>query len=270
MLDADAIRAHLGDAWPGARLRVLTSVASTNDVAWAWAQTGCPEGTAVFAEEQVLGRGRFGRTWHCPRGRGLLMSVVLRCRGEVLTPAHLTALGALAAAEAIDAATGLSAALRWPNDVVLRTRKVAGVLVEQRGPAPDAPCVVGIGVNVNTGEDEFPEPLRGVATSLAIEAGREISRERLAAAVLRRLAEGCRRTVGEGWDHVAGLWRERCRLAGCPATVATEGQTFAGRLVYVDPLGQVELELEGGERRVFRAERASLRIDPSALADAQR
>ncbi|MFC1806657.1 biotin--[acetyl-CoA-carboxylase] ligase, partial [Planctomycetota bacterium] len=78
MLDAAVVKARLGDAGFGASIRVLGSVTSTSDIAWAWAEAGCDEGTVVFADEQVRGRGRFGRTWHCPRGRGLLMSVVLR------------------------------------------------------------------------------------------------------------------------------------------------------------------------------------------------
>jgi len=256
MLDTDAIRARLGDEWPGAEFRSLGSVTSTNDLAWAWAQAGCPEGTAVFAEEQVQGRGRFGRAWHCPRGRGLLMSVVLRPPEAVVTAAHVTALAALALAEAVEAETALPAALRWPNDVTLGSRKVAGVLVEQRG--GPAPCVVGMGLNVNVGREEFPEELRGAATSLAIEAGTDFSREEIAAEVLRRLARRYRDAVEGRWPQVAACWHERSSLVGRPATVASSGESYEGRLVEVDPLGRIELEMAGGERRVFRAESASL------------
>ncbi|MBM4042537.1 MAG: biotin--[acetyl-CoA-carboxylase] ligase, partial [Planctomycetes bacterium] len=165
MLDAGAIRERLGGRWAGAEVRVLTSVTSTSDVAWAWAGAGCPEGTAVFAEEQVRGRGRFGRTWHSPRGRSILVSVVLRPPGEDVSPAHLTALGAVAAAEAIEAEAPLQAEIRWPNDVMLGGRKVAGVLVECRG-GRVTPSVIGIGINANTRREEFPGELLGVATSL--------------------------------------------------------------------------------------------------------
>ena len=259
MLDAQAIEPH---AWPGAQVRVLTSVTSTNDIAWAWAEAGSAEGTVVFAEEQVRGRGRFGRTWHCPRARGLLMSVVLRPPGPEVTPAHLTALSALAVAEAVEAEAGLRAELRWPNDVTIGGRKVAGVLVERRGTAA-APCVVGMGLNVNTHREELPEELRRTATSLAIEAGQDFSRERLAAAVLDRLAARYRDALDGRWAVVAAEWRRRAVGLGLSATVETGGQAYQGRLVDLDPLGVLELELAGGERRVFRAEAATLVLSPA-------
>jgi len=257
MLDVEAVRRHMGDAWAGAELRALSSVTSTSDVAWAWAEAGCAEGTAVFAEEQVKGRGRFGRTWHSPRGRGLLVSVVLRPPAEAMAPAHVTALAALAVAEAIGAATGLDALIRWPNDVAIGGRKVAGVLAECRN-GRLAPCVVGVGVNVNTRRDEFPDALRASATSLAIEAGRECSREAVAGALLGRL-HTCLRDAAEGrWALVADAWRRRASLLGQAVAVHCRGQLHEGRLVALDPLLGIELEGPLGERCRFRAEDTSL------------
>jgi len=278
MLNADAIREHLGGRWPNAELRTLGSVTSTNDIAWAWAEAGCPEGTAVLAEEQVRGRGRFGRTWHCPRGRGVLLSVVLRPPSPEVSPAHLTATASLAVAEAIEPETGLTAALRWPNDVTVNGRKVAGILVERRvvgasGPlAPSAtseplvataPCIVGIGLNVNTRLDELPDDVRGTATSLALEAGTEFSRERLAAAVLNRLGDRYADVLAGQWLTVASLWQRRASLVGQTVTVTFRARTYEGRVLHADPLGRIEIELAGGERREFRAEHASLALAPS-------
>jgi len=270
MLDVDSIRADLGEGALCAEIRALGSVTSTNDIAWAWAEAGCSEGTVVFAEEQVRGRGRFGRGWYSPRGRGLLMSVVLRPANEEIGPAHLTAIGALAVAEAVEAETGLRAAIRWPNDVTIRGRKVAGVLVERRGGEGPAPCVLGIGLNVGTRSEEFPEELRSAATSLAAEAGRELGRERLAAAVLRRLGDRYRDAVEGRWPAVAACWRERCSLGMETVAVELRGQLYRGRVVAVDPLGGIELELEGGERRVFPAERTSLVSAPPPQLERQR
>ncbi|MBM4036637.1 MAG: biotin--[acetyl-CoA-carboxylase] ligase [Planctomycetes bacterium] len=272
LMDAEALRARLGGEWAGAELRALGSVASTNDIAWAWAQAGCGEWTTVFAEEQVQGRGRFGRTWHCPRGRGVLMSVVLRPPGSGLAPPHVTALAALAVAEGIEAESGLRSEIRWPNDVVLVAqasrlcatgetpvppRKVAGVLAECRG-GQAAPCILGIGINVNARREEFPEALRATATSLAEEAGRGFAREAIAAAVLGRLRERYHDALHGRWQEVAEAWRQRASLLGEVVTVQSQGREFAGRLASLDPLRGITLELPGGELRAFRAEDTSL------------
>jgi len=257
MLDVAAIRAQLGGAGLGASIRALGSVSSTNDVAWAWAEAGCAEGTVVLAEEQVRGRGRFGRTWHCPRGRGLLMSVVLRPAGEGVGPLHLTAVAAVAVAEAIEELAGLPAGIQWPNDVTVRDRKVAGVLVERRGSRASSPCVVGVGVNVNVGREEFPEELRERATSLAAEAGRELEVECMAAATLRRLDALYRQVGAGGWAAVAAAWRARCSLVGETADVETEGRLLRGRVVEADPLAGIELELADGERRQCQPDSAT-------------
>ena len=258
MLDAAAIQARLGDARLGAEIRALTSVTSTSDIAWAWADAGCPEGTVVFAEEQVRGRGRFGRTWQCPRGRGLLMSIVLRPESGGVGPAHLTAAGALAVAEAVGDVAGLAAAIRWPNDVTARGLKLAGVLVEQRGHGVPGPCVLGVGVNVNVAREEFAEELVGAATSLSAEAGREFPLEEVAAAVLVRLDARYWEACGGRWAGVAGAWRERCALVGERVEVTADGQRLRGRVVGADPLAGLELEVAGGGRHVCRPEATSL------------
>jgi len=260
MLDAAAIRACVDNVWAGAEVRVLGSVTSTNDIAWAWAEAGCAEGTVVLAEEQVRGRGRFGRIWHSPRGRGLLMSVVLRPCTAALSPTHITAIGALAAAEAIEAESGLSAGIRWPNDLTIGGRKVGGILVERRGTGP-SPCIVGIGINVNTRAEEFPKELRPVATSLAIEAGKDFSRERLAGAVLRALQASYREALGGRWGDSAALWRRRLAMVGQLVTIRSRGAEWRGRLLDADPLCGVELLLPGGERETFRAEDTTLIVD---------
>ena len=260
MFDCQALRARLGDQWPDVEIRALGSVSSTNDIAWAWADARCPEWTCFFAEEQVRGRGRFGRAWHSPRGRGLLMSVVLRPASPLLEPAGLTAIAALAVAEAIEDVAGLPAGLDWPNDVVVGGKKVAGILVERRG-EPPSPCVLGIGVNVNTRPEEFAPALRPLATSLAAEAGREFSREDVAAAILERLHSRYRRLAEGGRSEVAAEWVRRCGLLGLEATVRLNGAQFRGTIVGVDPLDGIELELAGGLRRKFPPGGATLEVE---------
>ena len=153
--------AHLGH--PRLHVRRTTS---TNERARALAAAGAPHGTVVTAAEQTAGRGRQGRTWTAPRGRSLLCSVIVR------DPPRLLPLAAGAAvADAVDAAPGPPhappAAIKWPNDVLLDGRKVAGILVEGR-PA-ERWAVVGIGLNVAVAEDDFPPELAGRAATLGLE-----------------------------------------------------------------------------------------------------
>jgi len=252
VLDADRIRSQSGELRLVTEIRALTSVSSTSDIAWAWAEAGCAEGMVVVAEEQVQGRGRFGRVWHCPRGRGLLMSVVLRPPAGEVGPEHLTAVGALATAEAVEETAGLAAAIRWPNDVTVGGRKLAGVLVERRSRDGAVACVLGIGLNVNVARTEFPAGLSETAASLASEAGREFAIEDVAAALLRRLDRRYGEACGGGWPQVAAAWRGRSALEGSEVEVETEGQRLRGRVLSADPLGGLELELAGGQRIVCR------------------
>jgi len=202
------------------------------------------------------------------------MSVVLRPSGgkgdiqlfrdgkvdcPLFRPAHVTALTAVAAAQAIEAVAGRSTEIRWPNDVTLGGRKVAGILTECRG-SRVAPCVVGIGINANTQRGEFPPDLQASATSLAIEAGRDFAIESVAGAALRFLAERYRDALDGRWDAVAEQWRRRASLLGRLVTIRSNGRAFDGRLVATDPVGGIELELPGGGLRRFRAEDTTLAI----------
>ena len=270
MLNADAVAAHLAALGRGLRpgalgaeVRTLGSVTSTNDIAWAWADAGCPEGLVILAEEQVRGRGRFGRSWDCPRGRGLLMSVVLRPPAEAVGAAHVTALGALAVAEAVEELAQLSARIRWPNDVTVRDRKLAGVLVETRGGEGAPPCVMGMGVNVNVRPEELADEVRSRAASLASEAGREFEIEEVAARVLGRLDARYREALEGRWPDVAAAWRARNSLLGEQVRLESRGRAYRGRVVGLDPVAGIELEFGRGERRAFRAEWTTL-VEPPA------
>src|SRR5215218_7399186 len=122
-----------------------------------------PEGAVAACEEQTAGRGRLGRDWTAPRGTAVLMSVLLRPPAE-RRPAELSLVGGVAAALTVERATGLSAQIKWPNDVMINRRKVAGVLAEMR----DETVVLGIGLNVNQTRDELPSDTKIPATSLRI------------------------------------------------------------------------------------------------------
>jgi BirA family transcriptional regulator, biotin operon repressor / biotin---[acetyl-CoA-carboxylase] ligase len=142
-----------------------------------------PEGAVAVANEQTEGRGRLGRTWHAPAGTSVLVSVLLRPQLEPARLPELSLVAGGAVAEAIADVTGIEPAIKFPNDVLVGGRKVAGILAE----SSEGRVVLGIGVNVNQSAAELPDDARLEPTSLRIETGQSIDRAELLAAILLRL-----------------------------------------------------------------------------------
>ena len=179
---------------------------STNERAKELALQGAPHGTLVTADEQTAGRGRQGRAWVAPPGKALLMSVVLRDLGGA--QAYLPLAAAVAVCEACEQSADVRCQIKWPNDVWIDGRKLAGILVEGR--PQQGWAVLGIGLNVSTAQDEFPEELRELATSLAA-AGREPpARED----VLARLVSALDAQLGAAPGEILRAWRSRDALSG--------------------------------------------------------
>jgi BirA family biotin operon repressor/biotin-[acetyl-CoA-carboxylase] ligase len=224
----------------GRRVVCIDRCESTNDLCWKAALEGEVEGLAIFAEEQTKGRGRFGRTWAAGRGEALLLSVLLR---PEIAPERLplmTALGALAVADVV----GDDAQIRFPNDVMLHGRKLAGILVEARyvSARPDA-FIVGIGLNV-TGHPD------GVgATSL----GPNVSRPATARALLEALDDWYGRLHGTLRDY-RKAWRERSFILRKRVKIRQAGKTFEGVVEEIDPLDGLVVRLDSGHPREVRAE----------------
>ena len=185
---------------PGWRVLHEPSVESTNDLAREAARRGWPDRSVFVADYQTRGRGRHGRSWLCPPLAGLLMSILLRRRDA---PAYTyTMLVAVALSESIERLLALEPAIKWPNDVVLDGKKVAGVLAEASDDGREQTVVVGVGVNVNVEEEELADLPN--ATSLAIEAGVPVHRGELLALMLERLDSWLR---GDRFALEEGLWR---------------------------------------------------------------
>ena len=178
-------------AWGLPRLVAYDVVESTNDAARALAEAGAPPGTTVLADHQERGRGQHGRSWHAAPGRAVLLSVVLRPRsGPDRSPGVLPIRVGLAAARALEDATGVRAGLKWPNDLVVDGGKLAGILCEGAMAGGDFFVVAGIGVNVLQGRGEFPPGLAPAPVSLAMlrPGTGPLSRPAVAGAIARELA----------------------------------------------------------------------------------
>jgi BirA family biotin operon repressor/biotin-[acetyl-CoA-carboxylase] ligase len=253
----------------GRTLVARAEVGSTNDEAWEALAADAPDGTIVVADAQTRGRGRAGRTWHTAPGRALALSVLLHQGCDRRSLALLPLAAGLAVAQALET-LGAAPALKWPNDVLLGGRKVAGVLCESRRiqPAPGYPTsppgraaasagardavVVGVGVNVAQTAGEFPPQIAETATSLAL-AGITTDRESVAAAFLgaleplwAELREGGRAALLAAWSARADFW-------GRPVTVRTPAGPVRGVARTLDPDGALVLEHEGGAATVVLA-----------------
>lgn len=226
----DQIEHELNTRTIGRRIAVWSRTGSTNDLAAQAAGSRANEGLVVFAEEQTAGRGRRGRTWSAPAHSSLLMSVLLFPQGELAEPAWLTALGAVAVADVVSAWSGRTAAIKWPNDVRVDRRKIAGILVER---GPDS-AVVGIGLNANLSSEALPDDVRQQATSLQILTDAPIDRSELARDLLRRLDALYEASLQEGASALGSLWSMRSEHLGQAVIVETTGECFRGRLDSID------------------------------------
>src|SRR6202142_2829122 len=173
-LHADDLLARLGKTKIiGRDIRVFEQTTSTNDVVEKLAGDGVKEGVVVFAESQTRGRGRLGRKWISPAPKGLWFSVLLRPDMRPQETTQLTVASATALLRAIESETGLQLEIKWPNDILIRGKKVAGILTELSAELDKVRHIIlGIGVAVNQAAGEFPPELRKLATSLRIESGR--------------------------------------------------------------------------------------------------
>ncbi|MCY3741318.1 MAG: biotin--[acetyl-CoA-carboxylase] ligase [Candidatus Poribacteria bacterium] len=195
-MDIKDFGATLQTSFIGRQIEHHSQVGSTNDIAIARGKAGAAEGTLVIAEHQTAGRGRYGRKWEAPPGKCLLVSVILRhrlLRDQVALP---NLVGAIAIARALQTTHGLEAQIKPPNDVRIRQKKVAGVLTELAYDAQQHPFfVLGFGVNVNIGLEDFPPELRETATSVRIacehseDQNTEVCRASLLHATLRQLED---------------------------------------------------------------------------------
>ena len=212
-LHADDLLARLGKTKViGRDIRVFEQTTSTNDVVEKLARDGVKEGAVVFAESQTSGRGRLGRKWISPERKGLWFSILLRPELRPQETTQLTVASATALRRAIQSETGLQPEIKWPNDILIGGRKVAGILTELSAELDRVRHVIlGIGVDVNLAANEFPAELRKSATSLKIESGGPVERAELASAILRELDFDYARICAGKFTVVADEWEAHAR-----------------------------------------------------------
>jgi BirA family biotin operon repressor/biotin-[acetyl-CoA-carboxylase] ligase len=236
-----------GNKTVGRDIRVFEETSSTNDVAEKLARDGVKEGVVVFAESQTRGRGRLGRKWISPPRKGLWFSVLLRPDLRPQAATQLTVAAATALLRAIRDQTGLTPEIKWPNDILIRGRKVAGVLTELSAELDHIKHVIlGIGVDVNLAASEFSTELRKLATSLKIEGGRHIQRAELAARILRELDRDYERLRVHRFQAIADEWEEHCTTLGRRVSIHFGDRTLQGHAEALDEDGALLLRTQHG------------------------
>ena len=231
----------------GRDIRVFEATQSTNDVAEKLARDGVPEGVVVFAESQTQGRGRLGRKWLSPARKGLWFSVLLRPDLRPQAATQLTVAAATALVRAIESQTGLRADIKWPNDILIRGKKVAGVLTELNAELDHVKyLILGIGVDVNLVPSDLPSELRKIATSLKIESDQSFRRADLAAAILAELDRDYERIRKQQFAAIADEWQARCATLGRRVAIQIGERTLHGRAEALDADGALLLRTDHG------------------------
>jgi len=245
----------------GSTILYFPTIGSTNDVALALAAQGDRDGAIVIADEQTAGRGRRGRAWFSPAGSGLYVSVVLAPGRARSDPARATTLltvtAGVALAEAIEDVTALRVDIKWPNDLVVARRKLAGILAESSGaapaPAPAASLVIGYGINVSA--TVYAPELGDRATSLETELGRPIDRAAVCAETLVSLSRRYADLLDGRFDAILDAWRDRAPSSrGARVTWHGASGTHAGITAGIDDRGALLVRVDNRIERIVAGE----------------
>lgn len=231
------------------RLVRFDAVKSTNDTALEMARRGEPEGTVVIAGHQTKGRGRRGRSWWGAPGESLFMSVILRPDLPAEEFCRLSFVASLAVAEHLSCEHTLDARVKWPNDVLIDGRKIAGILVETTHAAGQRAAVVGIGVNVN--QRSFPPELADLATSVMLETGSEVDVERIAQALAETIFAYYEQYIANGFEEILNRWRKYMWGIGRQAEVRMEGRVLRGAISGVDSTGALVIRDDSGREHTI-------------------
>jgi BirA family biotin operon repressor/biotin-[acetyl-CoA-carboxylase] ligase len=249
-LSHDRITSNLRTQLVGREVVVFQRTASTNDAAWRYSGDGTKNGLAIFAELQAAGRGREGHKWQGGESKSILCSVLLL---DITTcPDLLTLAVGVAVAEAIGKCGRYDPKIKWPNDVTLGGRKVAGILIESRTSQGRTAYVIGIGVNCCQSQEDFAPELADSATSIGITTGGTCDRNAVAKRLLIAMDEWIKAACKEP-AKVSNAWLELCSQLNQRVTLRHNDRDYTGNCIGVDPQHGLVLQLDRGGVRMFNA-----------------
>ena len=248
VLHGDDLMAQLpGEPIVGREIAVFEETTSTSDVADRLARDGVKEGMVVFAESQTRGRGRLGRRWHSPPRKGLWFTVLLRPNLRPSSATQFVIAAAVALCRAIREQTGLQPEIKWPNDLLVGGRKLAGILTEMNAELDHLNyLLLGIGVDVNQDTEDYPAELRTFATSLRIETGSRVNRSALAVSMLRELDRAYRAIQTGQFAQLTEEWYRQCGTLGHQVAIRVGDRVLQGRAEALDDDGALLLRTQHG------------------------
>jgi len=246
-ITADEIRLGLTTNFIGRNIHYEESVESTQKIAHRLSYEEVPEGTVIIAEEQRSGKGRMNRTWHSPKYTGIWMSLILRPNIPLTKAPQLTLLTAVAIVQAIEEVTGLQSEIKWPNDILIGGKKVTGILTELQAEADRIhSIIIGIGINVNQKEEDFPSELQEKASSLFIEKGKVISIAGLIKSFFKHFEKLYLLYLEQGFFPIKLLWEGYAVSIGKILKARTLTNVIEGKALGITDEGVLKLEDETG------------------------
>lgn len=241
------ISSGLSTEFMGRKIYFYPSLDSTNIKAFELGRAGAPEGTAIIADSQSKGKGRVGRKWESPPGVNLYTSVILRPDISPLHAQNLTFLAAVAVAETVEAFCLRRPTVKWPNDILIDSRKVAGILMEMDSEADRIHFVIaGIGVNINIKERMFPDYIKAIATSIAEKRGTEVGRAEFTRGLYSNIEKWYKIYLKNGFTPVLDAWRGFFDAEGRMIRVVSFNRTIEGMCAGVDSDGALLVRLSSG------------------------
>ncbi|MBI5779768.1 MAG: biotin--[acetyl-CoA-carboxylase] ligase [Planctomycetes bacterium] len=241
----------------GRKVLCHKKVTSTNDLAWLEVSKGIEGGTVILADEQLKGRGRFGREWFSPGQKGIWLSVVLYPSNFPEETFLLMSIGALAVADLLRNKFNLPASIRWPNDVIINNKKIAGIIVESKyiNKSPNA-AVLGIGMNIDMPESEIPADLKDITTSLFEETNQAtaLKIENIASDLICLLDKWYLKITSRELKPIQDAWRSFSCVMNKKVSVKIKDKLLEGKIVDLDPCKGFALLESDGNTRWWRGE----------------
>ena len=254
LLLPDKVQEHLQTRIMGRpKIVYLKETDSTNLLAKSLASQGAAEGTLILAETQTAGRGRMSRTWFSPPEQNIYASIILRPPIIPSQAPQITLMTAVAAAKTLKNNAQLNARIKWPNDILIHGKKIAGILTEISTDMDMINYViVGLGMNINTAESDLPPEIKDIATSVLIQNDRPFSRVKLLCAFLKNFEIAYEQLTKEGFTPVMDQWRQMSDIIGRKVLVDVINSKFKGVVESVDHDGVLNIKDDQGQmKRVF-------------------
>lgn len=247
-MNPEILKQRLAGKFIGHELHYYEEIGSTNDEAFRLGSAGALEGTALIANSQSAGKGRMQRVWHSPAGSNIYTSIILRPQIEPAKAPQISILAGITVAGVLNVYCPDKVKLKWPNDVLINGKKVCGILSQMKTSVNKVDFIVlGMGINVNINFNQLPEEISNLATSLAIETGREISRLELIISLYENLAKWYKQLLQNGFGQIKEKWLNLTPMIGQTVQVIFREEAVSGKAIDLDEDGSLTLLTDKNE-----------------------